>query len=369
MKFTCEKESLLSALSMTSRVVSQKNSILALEGILVRVEKELTLTGYNLETGIRTTVPAAIEEAGSLVLSARLFLEIVRKMPNQEITIYSQDFWVTILCGPVKFQIMAIDPEDYPDLPDVTQNQQISLEQDVLRGMINTTLFAVSTNESRPIHTGALFEVTGTKLCVVGVDGYRLALRREELNHVQGGEQFSFVVPRLALAELEKICSGEDGVTISVSEKHILFQMGDSILVTRRLEGEFLAYNSAIPTDNQVLVTAGRKELLSAIDRVSLMISEKTKAPLRCYFMDSSVEVSSKTAVGEAKDCCPLAGNGCDLEIGFNHRFLQEALRAAPAEEIRMEFSTPVTPCLIMPTESDDDSFCYMVLPVRLKAN
>lgn len=369
MKFTCEKESLLSALTMASRVVSQKNSILALEGILVRVEKQLTLTGYNLETGIQSTVPSTIEETGSLVLSARLFLEIIRKMPNQEITISSQDNWVTILCGPVKFQIMGIDPEDYPDLPDVTQNQQIAFSQDTLRGMIGTTLFAVSTNESRPIHTGALFEVSGTKLCVVGVDGYRLALRREEVSSVQGGDSFSFVVPRFALAELEKICSGEEEVTISVSDKHILFQMGECILVTRRLEGEFLAYNNAIPSDNKVAVSVGRRELLSAIDRTSLMISEKTKAPLRCFFMDSSVEVSSKTAVGEAKDCCPINGNGGDLEIGFNHRYLQEALRAAPADEISMEFSTPVTPCLILPTDKEDDSFCYMVLPVRLKAN
>lgn len=368
MKFTCEKEKLLTALTMSARTVSIKNNIMALEGILVEATEVLTVTGYNLETGIRSRVEATILERGSLVLSARLFLDIVRKMPNEEITFSTKEYWVTITCGKIQFQIMAIDPEDYPDLPDVSKNQSITLPQPTLRAMISTTLFAVSNNDSRPIHTGSLFEMEEDKLTLVSVDGYRLALRRELVDTVTGSGEFFFVVPGSALSEVEKICSTEEDVIISVSEKHILFQMSDSILVTRRLEGDFLAYRTAIPEDNSMVVRAVRRELLSSIDRVSLMISEKAKAPLRCQFGNDILDVSSKTSLGEANDVCPMDGNGNDLEIGFNHRYLQEALRVAPSDKIRMEFSTPVAPCLILPEDIEDDSFCYMVLPVRLKA-
>lgn len=369
MKFSCEKEQLQTALTIAARNVSPKSTIQALEGILIQVKDTLTVTGFNLETGVRATVAASIEEEGTLVLSARLFLEIIRKMPNQEIFISTKDYWVTISCGQSQFQIMGIDPEEYPELPDVSRHQGMVVGQTTLKSMINTTHFAISTNEGRVIHTGSLFEVENERLTLVSVDGYRLALRREGLDEVFGGDSFSFVVPGSALSEVEKICNGEDEVTISVSNQHVLFSLSGMILVTRRLEGEFLAYRTAIPEENPVIVHGGRRDLLSAIDRVSLMISEKTKAPLRCVFGNEQVEMSSKTAIGEAKDLCPLTGNGNDLEIGFNHRYLQEALRAAPADKVRMEFSTPVAPCLILPEKMEDDSFCFMVLPVRLKAN
>lgn len=368
MKFICEKEKLLSALSITSRTVSTKSNILALEGILIQADEKLTVTGYNLETGIESVVSAEIEERGSLVLSSRLFLDIVRKIPNERITFSSKDYWVTITCGKIQFQIMAIDSADYPELPLISDNQSLVMTQPLLRSMISTTLFAVSSDDSRPIHTGSLFEVERDKLTIVSVDGYRLALRRETVDTVVGIDNFSFVVPKSALSEVEKICTTEEDVTISVSDKHVLFQMNDSILVTRRLEGEFLSYKTAIPSNNTGVVKAVRRDLLSTIDRVSLMISEKAKAPLCCKFGSEFLDVSSKTSLGEANDICAIEGNGDDIEIGFNHRYMQEALRFAPGDEIRLEFSTPVAPCLIMPEDEGDDSFCYMVLPVRLKA-
>lgn len=370
MKFTCEKERLLSALTITSRTVSPKNVILALEGILLESKNnQLYFTGYNLETGIHMNIAAEVEEEGSLVLSARLFVDIIRKMPNQEITISTKGFVVTIICGQIQFQVMAIDPADFPDLPDVEHRQGVRLKQATLKTMISTTLFAVSTNESRPIHTGSLFDVDGTELRVVSVDGYRLAMRKDEVAEVFGVPQFSFVVPRTALLELEKICESEGEAEVGVfsSEKHIRFELGGCTLITRRLEGEFLAYRTAIPRDNNILLLGNRRDLLASIDRVSLMISEKAKAPLRCDFKYNSVLFSSKTTIGEAHDACPLEGDGEDLEIGFNHRYLQEALKAAPADRVCLEFSKAVHPCVIVPEDKEDDSFCYMVLPVRLK--
>ncbi|MCI8423513.1 MAG: DNA polymerase III subunit beta [Lawsonibacter sp.] len=367
MKFSCEKALLSSAVSIASRAVAAKSSIPAMEGILVEAGEQLRLTGYNLETGIRATVPAEIRERGSLVLSARLFGEIVRKLPDDVVVFTTQDYTVNIKCGLAEFNILATDPEEFPELPAVDQQNALRLPQPALRSMISQTLFAVSTNESRPIHTGSLFEVEGDTLTVVSVDGYRLALRRETFLEKRGQDTFSFVVPGSALSEVERICSGEEEVSIIQGARHILFQTGDILLVCRRLEGEFLAYRNAIPRNNPIQVECVSRSLLSSIDRVSLIISEKLKSPLRCVFGDGQVSITTKTAVGDAADQCPISGDGQGLEIGFNNKYLMDALKAAPAEKLRLEFTSGVAPCVILPAEGEE-SFVYMVLPVRLKA-
>ena len=351
MKFSCEKALLVSAVATTSRAVAAKSSIPAMEGILIEADTRLRLTGYDLEKGIQATVPAEIQEPGSLVLSARLFGEIIRKMPDDL----------------SEFNILGTDPEEFPELPTVDQQNSLSLEQSVLRSMISQTLFAVSDNESRPIHTGSLFEVEKNGLTVVSVDGYRLALRREAVDKIDGAESFSFVVPGSALSEVEKICSGEGPVTISQGARHILFQAGETLLVCRRLEGEFLAYRNAIPRNNPIQVECDARTLLASIDRVSLIISEKLKSPLRCVFGDGMVSITTKTGIGDAADQCPITGDGQNLEIGFNNKYLMDALKAAPADKLKLEFSSGVAPCVILPAEGEEN-FIYMVLPVRLKA-
>ena len=368
MKFSCEKALLSSAVSITSRAVAAKSSIPAMEGILIEAGQTLRLTGYNLETGIQATVPAEIAEGGSLVLSARLFGEIVRKMPDDVVVFTSQGYTVNIKCGLSEFNILGTDPEEFPELPTVDQQNSLTIGQPVLRSMIGQTLFAVSDNESRPIHTGSLFEVEGDSLTVVSVDGYRLALRHETVEEKKGAETFSFVVPGSALGEVEKDCSGEEQVTITQGARHILFQTGDTVLVCRRLEGDFLAYRNAIPRNNSIKVEVETRALLSSIDRVSLIISEKLKSPLRCVFGDGMVNVTTKTAIGDAADQCVISGDGGGLEIGFNNKFLMDALKAAPADKLRMEFTSGVAPCVILPAEGEEN-FTYMVLPVRLKAN
>lgn len=370
MKFTCEKEKLLNALTLTSRTVSTKSNIVALEGILLDIkDNDVTLTGYNMETGIQATIPAFVESTGRLVLSSRLLVDIIRAMPNQEITFETRDVLVNITCGQIEFEVLSIDHEEYPDLPDVSKTQGFTISQEVLKSMIGATLFAISKDNSRPIHTGSLFEMEGKNLRVVSVDGYRLALRKEEVQNVFSPTDFSCVVPGSALSEVEKICKTDESVTVSINPKHVLFQFTDCILVTRRLEGEFISYRSAIPQDNTFTVTVNRRELSSAVDRVSLMISDKLKKPMRCFFREGTLELSSKTAMGGAQDFCSIEGHGGDLEIGINHRYMQEALRAVPADKLRIEYSTAVNPCLILPEEADNDKFCYMVLPVRLKAD
>ena len=368
MKFSCEKALLSGAVAVTSRAVAAKSSIPAMEGILIEAGESLRLTGYNLETGIQATVPAEIKEKGSLVLSARLFGEIVRKMPDDMVIFSTQGYTVNIKCGMSEFNILGTDPEEFPELPTVDQQNTLTLPQPTLRSMISQTLFAVSDNESRPIHTGSLFEVEGQTLTVVSVDGYRLALRKESVAEKKGADGFSFVVPGSALSEVEKICSGEEAVTITQGARHIMFQTGDTVLVCRRLEGEFLPYRNAIPRNNTICIEVETRSLLASIERVSLIISEKLKSPLRCVFGDGMVSITTKTAIGDAADQCVITGDGQGLEIGFNNKYLMDALKAAPADKLRMEFTSGVAPCVILPAEGEEN-FIYMVLPVRLKAN
>ena len=368
MKFSCEKALLVSAVATTSRAVAAKSSIPAMEGILIEADTRLRLTGYDLEKGIQATVPAEIQEPGSLVLSARLFGEIIRKMPDDVVVFTAQNYMVNIKCGLSEFNILGTDPEEFPELPTVDQQNSLSLEQSVLRSMISQTLFAVSDNESRPIHTGSLFEVDSEGLTIVSVDGYRLALRHESIDKKEGAETFSFVVPGAALSEVEKICSDVDEpASVTQGARHVMFKVGDTMLVSRRLEGEFLAYRQAIPRNNTIHVEGDTRALLSSIDRVSLIISDKLKSPLRCVFDSNLLKISTKTAIGDAYDECPLSGDGGGLEIGFNNKYLMDALKAAPADKVRLELTTGVSPCVILPTEGEEN-FLYMVLPVRLKA-
>ena len=368
MKFSCEKALLQAAISTTSRAVSTKRSIPALEGMLLAAGNRLRLTGYNLETGIRTIVPADIREEGTLVLGARLFGEIVRKLPDDIVTFQSENYMVNIKCGMSEFNILGTDPEEFPELPTVEYQNSLILPQSRLKAMISQTLFAVSDNESRPIHTGSLFEVDSNGLTIVSVDGYRLALRHEAIDKKEGAETFSFVVPGAALSEVEKICSDVDEpASVTQGARHVMFKVGDTMLVSRRLEGEFLAYRQAIPRNNTIHVEGETRALLSSIDRVSLIISDKLKSPLRCVFDSNLLKISTKTAIGDAYDECPLSGDGGGLEIGFNNKYLMDALKAAPADKVRLELTTGVSPCVILPTEGEEN-FLYMVLPVRLKA-
>ena len=369
MKFSCEKALLQAAVATASRTVSQKSSIPALEGILIEAGSVLRLTGYNLETGIRTVVPADVTQPGSLVLSARLFGEIVRKMPDDVVYFSADNYMVNVRCGMSEFNILGTDPEEFPELPVVDDLNSFTIEQEAMRSMISQTLFAVSDNESRPVHTGSLFEVEDEQLTVVSVDGYRLALRREKIGQKKGVNAFSFVVPGSALSEAEKICAGGDApITVIQGARHVMFDTGDTVLVCRRLEGEFLAWRNAIPKNSTVKVEGDKRSLLASIDRVSLIISDKLKSPLRCVFDDGVLSITTKTGIGDAADRCTIDGNGGGLEIGFNNKYLMDALKAAPADRVRLEMSSGVAPCIILPAEGEEN-FVYMVLPVRLKAN
>ena len=367
-KFSCEKVFLQNAIAVTSRAVAQKSSIPALEGLLIHADQQLTISGYNMQTGIRTNVFANVVEGGDIVLNARLFGDIIRRMPDDMITFTADEkMMVHVSCGDADFDILGLSAADYPDLPEVEDEYAVSMQQKVLRSMIEEVAFAVSTNESRPVHTGALFEIADMSLSMVAVDGFRLALRREPLERIDGGA-FRFVAPGSALNEVEKICEDSDNLmTIIQGKRHLMFETGSTQLICRRLEGEFLDYRNAIPRNNPISILVDTKAMLNSLDRVSVVISEKLKSPVHCIFDADRVYLSAKTGNGEAKDICPVEGDGQGLEIGFNNRFFMDALRYAPAEKVKMELNTGISPCIMTPVEGEEN-FLYMVLPVRLKA-
>ncbi len=369
MKFSCEKAILLNSILTASRAVSTKSTIPALEGLFIQATDSLKITGYNLETGIQTFCPALIDHPGTTVVNARLFVEIIRRLPDDTVFFSLENEIITISCLSAHFTINSISPDDFPELPAVEQLHTLSIPESTLKHMISETLFAVSHDESKPIHTGSLFDIKDNQLTLVSVDGYRLALRKEPVKVQDSDSAYSFVVPGSALSEVEKIASDkEEMVIISLGNRHVTFQIGDTTLLSRRLEGDFLNYHQAISNHHPISLKADAKELLKSVDRVSLIINEKLKSPLRCTFGNQSLLIKTNTAIGSASDICPIEGDGTNLEIGFNNRFLLDVLKSVPADTIRIKLNTSVSPCFILPEEEDDEHFLYMVLPVRLKA-
>ena len=368
MKFSCEKYLLQNACSTAARAAASKSPIQALEGLLLEAGLELKITGYDLKKGIYTTVAAEVTQGGSIVVNSRLFGEIIRKLPDGIVTVTTDNLNVNVKCGKSDFNIMGLSPDDYPEMPEVDEENNIALPEKILRSMINQTIFAVSDSDVRPIYTGTLFEVDGEELTLVSVDGYRLAKRSEKLDSAHM-ENCSFVVPGAALSDIERICEDKDDlVSISVGARHISFSIGETVVISRRLEGEFLNYKKSIPENFRHVLKVERGELMAVIDRVSLIINEKNSSPVHLFLSDGSIECSCVTPIGKAEDVCLCDGNGEGLEIGFNDRYLMDALKAAGRDELYFCLNTASSPCIIKAAD-DTESFIYMILPVRLRAN
>ena len=369
MKFTCEKYLLSLAVSTAGRAAASKSPVTALEGLLLEAgEAGVRVTGFDLKKGIYTNFAADVAEPGSVVISARLFGEIVRKLPDGIVTVESDSYnTVHVSCGNADYNVAGTPSEDYPELPAMDHGSSVVLEQDTLAGMIAQTSFAISSNESRPVYTGALMEVESGVMTMVAVDGYRLALRREHVDSCDV-DMVRFIVPGSALNDVEKICmNGEEKVTVTVGSKHICFSVGDTVLISRRLEGEFLNYRKTVPFEFPVQLKAKKSDLIRCVDRVSLIIDDRTKNPLRCTFGDGMLKISCATPLGRAEDSCEVEGSGGDMVIGFNNSYLTDALKAAPEETLTVNLISGSSPCVLTP-EDGSEKFLYMILPVRLRA-
>ncbi len=367
MNFSCEKNLLQAACAIASRATASKSPIPALEGLLIEARDDVKITGYDLKKGIYTNLQADVVQAGSIVVGARFFGEMIRRLPDGIVTVTVNDNSVNVKCGKSEYNFMGISAEDYPEMPMIDVLNTVSLPQKILRSMINQTIFAVADNDVRPIYTGTLFEVQDGELTLVSVDGYRLAKRSERLENVHM-DNCSFVVPGSALSDIERICGDTDDlVQISVGAKHISFFIGETVVITRRLEGEFLNYRRSIPEMFRTVIQVDRAEIMSVIDRVSLIISEKNSSPVRMCFGDGSIDCYCVTPFGKAEDVCTCEGSGNGLEIGFNDRYLMDALKASNVEQLSICLNTASSPCVIRSADGSD-VFTYMILPVRLHA-
>ena len=369
MRFTCEKSMLVTGLNITGRTVAQKSTLSAIEGILCRAANGLSLTGYNMETAITYQIEAEVSDPGACILPSKLFGDIIRRLPEGPVTVVVDDnYKVSIRAGYASFSISAESAEDYPELPDVGSGRSIRIPQLALKELISGTIFAVSENQGRPIHTGVKFEVENESISAIAVDGFRLA-RRTYKTQEQTGRQLSFVVPAQGLKELEKILTeAEEDTAFTLGSKHILFQVGCATLICRLLEGDFLDWRRVVPTGCPIRLVANVAELASSIERVGLIVSEKYKSPVRCIFSNQELQLRTNTTIGAAEDRCSIAGDGKELEIGFNVRYLADALRVIPGDEVVLELTNGLSPIVMTPAEDKYD-FAYMVLPVRIKTN
>jgi DNA polymerase-3 subunit beta len=367
MRFTCEKSMLVMGLNITGRTVAAKSALSSIEGILCRAGDGISLTGYNMETAITYQIEAEVFDPGECVLPARLFGDIIRRLPEGQVTVVvDENYKVSIRAGYASFTISAENADDYPELPDVGDGKSIRIPQLAMKELINGTIFAVSENQGRPIHTGVKFEVEGQKVSAIAVDGFRLARRTYHCEQ-DTGRTLSFVVPAQSLKEVEKILQDEEGfVAFTLGTKHILFQIGNATLICRLLDGDFLDWRKVVPTDCPIKLVVHVSDLASSIERVGLVVSEKYKSPVRCLFSNQELQLKTNTTIGVAEDKCTIAGDGKDLEIGFNVRYLADALRVIPSEEVCLELTNNLSPIVMTPVEEKHD-FAYMVLPVRIK--
>lgn len=367
MKFLCEKNSLSNAISIVSRTVSPKSSLAFLEGIYLVAEEDLRLTGYNLETGITVCMEAQIRQTGECVMPARMFADIVRKLPDDVVSIDVDDsFRVTIKGGIASFQLMASAADEYPQLPAVEEENAIRLPQNALRSLISGTIFAVSDDTANPIYTGCLVETDGNTVTMIAIDGYRMAKRSYHAENASFAPM-SFVVPSAALRELEKILSDtDDEVSFTLGKKHISFSVENATLICRLLEGKFAEWRRFIPDSSPIELTANVAELTATVERVSLIVNEKYKSPVRCLFSKDGAEFRTVTTIASATDGCRLAGDGKNTEIGFSCRYMIEALKAVPTAEVTLLLAGGLSPILLVPCTKDDPDFTYLIQPVRL---
>ena len=371
MKFQCDTAQLNQAIMNVSLAVAPKSNIPALEGILLKAELgQIQLVGYNMDLGITATLDAKVESQGDVIVPAKLFSDIVRKMDGDLVTFSSDDsFQVELEGGAARFHLLGSDPVEFPDLPTVSDAERVSIPANKLRSMVSQTLFAISSSDAKPIHTGALFDIKNGTVTVVSVDGFRLALRREP---VEAGKNMKFVVPGRTLSELLKLIPDEEKpIDLQVSRKHILVTVGGCCIVSRLLEGEFLDYTSAIQGENQFVSTVSTRAMISSIERTSLLISDRLKSPLRVSFRPDRIALSCATTIGKAYDECPsgLAEGSLDepVDMGFNNRYLMDALKNTDSDMVKLEVSGPLRPMRIIPM--DGDSFLFLVLPMRIKAD
>ncbi len=364
MKFVCSKSNLLTGVQTVSKAVPSKTTMSILECILIDTTKgNITLTANDMELGIETIIDGNIIEKGIIALDAKIFLDIVRKLPDSDITVeVDNSYKTTITCEKAKFNIIGKSGEDFSYLPKIERNDSVVVSQYTLKEVIRQTIFSIADNDNNKIMSGELFEIYENVLKVVSLDGHRISIRKIELKDFYQDKKV--IVPGKTLNEISKILSGDadKDVTVSFTPKHIVFEFDNTTVVSRLIEGEYFKIDQMLSTDYETKVKINKKEFLDCIDRATLLVKEGDKKPIIINITDENMELKINTTVGSMNENIDIAKTGKDLMIGFNPKFLIDALKVIDDEDINVYLVNPKAPCIIKDAR---DKYTYLILPVN----
>ena len=367
MKLICSKASLLKGVSIVSKAVPSRTTMPILNCILIDASaNEIKLTANDMELGIETVIEGEIVERGIIALDAKFFSEIVRKLPDNDVVIESDDtFQTTITCEKAKFNIVGKSGEDFSYLPYIEKNESISISQFTLKDVVRQTIFSIADNDTNKLMTGELFEINENRLRVVSLDGHRISIRNIELK--ESYSPLKVVVPGKTLQEISKILTGEaeDMVDIFFADNHILFEFDETKVVSRLIEGEYFHIDQMLSSDYDTKVKINKREFLSCIDRATLLIREGDKKPIILNIQDGSLQLKINSFVGSMNEEIEIEKEGKDLLIGFNPKFFIDALRVIDDEEVTLYMVNPKAPCFI---KDDAGTYVYLILPVNFNA-
>ena len=364
MKLICKKANLLNGVQIVSKAVPGKTTMPILECIMIDASKgEIKLTANDMELGIETIIDGDIVEKGIIALDAKIFLEIVRKLPDNMITIETDtNFNVVITCEKAKFNIVGKSGEDFSYLPEIEKDKSVIVSQFTLKEVIRQTIFSIADNENNKLMTGELFEIENNNMRVVSLDGHRISLRNIELK--DSYDHIKVVVPGKTLNEISKILTGEadKDVVIYFTDKHILFEFDETVVLSRLIEGEYFKIEQMISTDYETKMIINKREFLNCIDRATLLVKEGEKKPIIINVTDDNMELKINSTIGSMDENIDITKEGKDIMIGFNPKFLIDSLKVIDDEEINIYMVNPKAPCII---RDDQSSYLYLILPVN----
>lgn len=363
MKIRVNQNTLANHINIVQKGISPRTTLPILEGILLETfNGKLKLTASDLKIGIETYLDCNIIEEGSIVINSKIFGDIIRKLPNSIVTIEVKENNVNIKCENSEFNIIGNNPEDYPDIDKNIDESTFKIPKDLFKNAIRRTVFATAKDETRPILTGVLLEITGDKCSFVSLDGYRLALCKISINAVN---DIKVIIPGRVLEELYKILEDdEEEILISTSPGHIIFNLGDTIVTSTLLEGQFLNYKDIIREEHNTKIVVNRKDFQDSLERASLLAKEEKANLVKLNIFDNQVVIKSNTEIGNVYEKISSRQEGENVNIAFNSKYLLDGIKVIDSEEIELSFMGSLNPCIIKPV--DDDNYTYLVLPVRL---
>ena len=367
MKLICSKSNLLHGVNIVSKAVPTRTTMAILECLLIDASaNEIKLTANDMELGIETKIEGEIAERGVIALDAKIFSEIVRKLPDSDVTIETDaSFKTTITCEKAKFNIVGKSGDDFSYIPYIERNEPIIMSQFTLKEVIRQTIFSIADNDNNKLMTGELFEIEENDLKVVSLDGHRISIRNIELKNNYSHKKV--VVPGKTLQEVSKILPGsaEDEVSIFLTDNHIVFEFENTTVVSRLIEGEYFKIEQMLSSDYETKVKINKRELLDCIDRATLIVKEGDTKPIIMNITDDSMELKINSFIGSMNEDIDIAKEGKDILIGFNPKFFIDALRVIDEEEVTLYMVNPKAPCFI---KDDEGTFIYLILPVNFNA-